>query len=221
MFRPFGVGVWRCFSALGLAFLLLCSANAQKPAASPALVATLPVPQQQPQSQSGPKGDETIHPAGPESSKSARSNPDQSKSVASNSETKITPQQADQLFRDVDTILAFASKDSLLPVRRDVKRRLASREEVVTYLKKNMAEDKDVKRLRRTELVLKKFGLLPKDFDLQTFLVSLLEGVVRELRGPVGANELTHARKNQSLGLDKGLKRGEENFNTKKFPTPP
>src|SRR5260370_40723889 len=92
-----------------------------------------------------------------------------------NPETRITPQQAEQLFRDVDTILDFASKDTSLPIKHEVKRRLASREEVVSYLKKNMAEDKDVQRLRRTELVLKKFGLLPKDFDLQTLLVSLLE----------------------------------------------
>src|SRR3954471_3399578 len=90
-------------------------------------------------------------------------------------QTKISPAQAEQLFRDVDTILDFASKDTALPKKHDVKRRLASREEVVAYLKKNMAEDKDVQRLRRTELVLKKFGLLPKDFDLQTFLVGLLE----------------------------------------------
>src|SRR5438132_9266016 len=57
---------------------------------------------------------------------------------------KITPEQAEQLFRDVDTILDFASRDTALPKKHDVKRRLASREEVVAYLKKNMAEDKDV-----------------------------------------------------------------------------
>src|SRR5215469_8743768 len=103
MFRPFGVGVWRWFSALGLAFSLLCSADAQKQAALPTPVAMLSVAQQPPQSQSEPKGGETTHPAEPETSKSDRSNPDRSKSVESNSETKITPQQAQQLFRDVDT----------------------------------------------------------------------------------------------------------------------
>src|SRR5512133_932299 len=87
----------------------------------------------------------------------------QQKSAESKSEQqKITPQQAEELFRDVDTILNFASKDTALPIKHEVKRRLASREEVVSYLKKNMAQDKDVQRLRRTELVLKKFGLLPK-----------------------------------------------------------
>src|SRR5258708_28041445 len=149
-------------------------------------------------------------------------------------ETKITPQQAEELFRDVDTILDFASKDTSLPVKHEVKRRLASRDEVVSYLKKNMAEDKDVQRLRRTELVLKKFGLLPKDFDLQTFLVSLLEEqvagyydsktktvnildwVVPDLQRPVVADELTHALQDQSFGLDKWLKKGTEDLDNKK-----
>jgi hypothetical protein len=149
-------------------------------------------------------------------------------------ETKITPQQAEELFRDVDTILDFASKDTSLPVKHEVKRRLASRDEVVSYLKKNMAEDKDVQRLRRTELVLKKFGLLPKDFDLQTFLVSLLEEqvagyydsktktvnlldwVLPDLQRPVLAHELTHALQDQSFGLDKWLKKDSEDLDTKK-----
>jgi hypothetical protein len=170
---------------------------------------------------------------------SAASQSDRSKSADSKAtETKITPQQAEQLFRDVDTILDFASKDTTLDIKHGVKRRLTSRDEVVSYLKKNMAEDKDVQRLRRTEFVLKKFGLLPKDFDLQTFLVSLLEEqvagyydaktktvnlldwVIPDLQRPVLAHELTHALQDQSFGLDKWLRRGEEDLDKKKNLTP-
>src|SRR6202453_5418120 len=89
-------------------------------------------------------------------------------------EQKISPKEAEELFRDVDQIMQFASKDTGLPVKKEVKRRFVSRDEVVAYLQKNMAQDKDAQRLRRSELVLKKFGLLPRDFDLQTFLVALL-----------------------------------------------
>jgi hypothetical protein len=153
-------------------------------------------------------------------------------------ETKITPQQAEQLFRDVDTILDFVSKDTALEIKHSVKRRLTSREEVVAYLKKSMAEDKDVQRLRRTEFVLKKFGLLPNDFDLQTFLVGLLEEqvagyydaktktvnlldwVIPDLQRPVLAHELTHALQDQSFGLDKWLRRGDEDLDKKKNLTP-
>jgi hypothetical protein len=162
--------------------------------------------------------------------------PDQKNKAAESkpTETKITAEQAEQLFRDVDTILDFASKDTNIPKKRDVKRRLANRDEVVGYLKKNMAEDKDVQRLRRTELVLKKFGLLPKGFDLQSFLVSLLEEqvagyydaktktvnlldwVIPDLQRPVLAHELTHALQDQSFGLDKWLKKGTEDLDTKR-----
>src|SRR5579885_2456982 len=157
-----------------------------------------------------------------------------SQSQPAKPEAKITPEQAAQLFRDVDTILDFASKDTALPIKHEVKRRLTSREEVVSYLQKNMAEDKDVQRLKRTELVLKKFGLLPKNFDLQSFLVSLLEEqvagyydaktktvnlldwVAPDLQKPVLAHELTHALQDQSFGLDKWLRRGNEDLDNKK-----
>lgn len=200
MFSRLGLSLERSLIMLAVAFLLMCAGVAQEPAAPP---------QEQPSSQ-------------------------QQKPLESKPEQKITPQQAQELFRDVDTILNFASKDTALPIKREVKRRLASREEVVSYLKKNMAEDKDVQRLRRTELVLKKFGLLPKDYDLQSFLVSLLEEQVAgyydaktkmvnlldwvqpELQRPVLAHELTHALQDQSFDLDKWLRRGVEDLDTKK-----
>ena len=191
-------------------------------------------------------GDEPIAPGSVQQSspQATESKPDQKpadqseEKASGKPENKITPEQAEQLFRDVDTILGFASKDTALPIKHEVKRRLASRDEVVSYLKKNMAEDKDVQRLRRTELVLKKFGLLPKDFDLQTFLVSLLEEqvagyydaktktvnlldwVLPDLQRPVLAHELTHALQDQSFSLDKWLRRGAEDLDTKKDLTP-
>jgi len=81
-------------------------------------------------------------------------------------EVKITPREAEQLFHSVDEILTFDSKQTGLPIKKQVKRRLTSRDEVEGYLTKHM-KDEDVKRLQRSELVLKKFGLLPRDFDLE------------------------------------------------------
>ncbi len=218
MLRTLGIGIVRILPVLLIAFLLAGSVLAQEPTSPPS-------PQQAPPPATDQKPDQK--PADQTNEK-----------PSTQSETKITPQQAEELFRDVDTILDFASKDTSLPKKHDVKRRMASREEVVSYLKKNMAEDKDVQRLRRTELVLKKFGLLPKDFDLQTFLVSLLEEqvagyydsktktvnlldwVLPDLQRPVLAHELTHALQDQSFGLDKWLKKGAEDLDTKKNLTP-
>jgi hypothetical protein len=150
-------------------------------------------------------------------------------------EQKISPKEAEELFHDVDKILQFASKDSGLPIKHEVKRRLTSRDEVVAYLEKSMAEDKDAQRLRRSELVLKKFGLLPRDFDLQGFLVTLLREQVAgyydaktktvnlldwldaEQQRPVLAHELTHALQDQSFDLEKWLK--DTDINDEKEPT--
>jgi hypothetical protein len=153
-------------------------------------------------------------------------------------EVKITPHEAEELFHSVDEILAFDSKQTDLPIKKPVKRRLTSRDEVVGYLTKHM-KDEDVKRLRRSELVLKKFGLLPRDFDLEKLLVALLreqvagyydpktktvnllDWVPMEEQEPVMAHELTHALQDQDIGLDKWMKHGEKDLGeTKKDPTP-
>src|SRR6266496_1068924 len=228
MSRGFGTSFTRLFSVAVILLLSICSGVAQQPAQSSP-------PQNTPSSEK----QRTVSPeAKPQpSAPSTQGTPDQ-KSAETKPENKITPQQAEQLFRDVDTILQFASNDTSLPTKRGVKRRLIGRDEVVAYLKKSMAEDKDVQRLRRTEFVLKKFGLLPKDFDLQTFLVCLLEEqvagyydaktktvnlldwVLPDLQRPVLAHELTHALQDPSFGLDKWLRRGQEDLDTKRNLTP-
>jgi hypothetical protein len=142
-------------------------------------------------------------------------------------ETRISPQQAEELFRSVDEILKFCSDDTGLPIKHEVKRRLTSREEVEAYLEKQMSEDKDARRLQRSELVLKKFGLIPRDFDLRSFLVALLKEQVAgyydyktktvnlldwvdaEQQKPVLAHELTHALQDQSFDLGKWMKAGD------------
>jgi hypothetical protein len=153
-------------------------------------------------------------------------------------EVKITPREAEELFHSVDEILAFDSKHTGLPIKKGVKRRLTSRDEVVAYLTKHM-KDEDVKRLQRSELVLKKFGLLPREFDMEKLLVdllreevagyydpktktvNLLDWVPMEEQEPVLAHELTHALQDQSIGLDKWMKKGDKDLGElKKDPTP-
>jgi hypothetical protein len=147
---------------------------------------------------------------------------------------KISPQEAEELFRSVDQILRFASKDTGFPIKHEVKRRLIDRNEVASYVEKHTTEDEDAKRLRRSELVLKKFGLLPRDFDLGTFLVALLreqvagyydpktktvnllDWVDAEQQKPVLAHELTHALQDQSFNLQKYMKPGDADLEKKK-----
>ncbi len=153
-------------------------------------------------------------------------------------EVKITPQEAQELFHSVDEILLFDSKASGLPVKKEVKKRLTSRDEVVAYLTKHM-KDEDVKRLQRSELVLKKFGLLPRDFDLEKLMVSLLreqiagyydpktktvnllDWVPLDQQEPVMAHELTHALQDQTINLNRWMKKGDKDLGEiRKDPTP-
>lgn len=143
-------------------------------------------------------------------------------------ETITSSKEAKELFKSVDEILKFASGDTGLPIKHEVKRRLIDRDKVQAYVLKNMKEDKDAQRLERSAVVLKKFGLLPRDFDLSGFLVkmlreqvaayydpktntvNLLDWVDIEQQKPVLAHELTHALQDQSYAIEKWLKAPEE-----------
>ena len=154
-------------------------------------------------------------------------------------ESKISPPEAEELFRSVDRIIAFSSQDTGLPVRHPVQRRLITRDELTKYLEMHMREDKDAQRLKRSELVLKKFGLLPANFDLHSFLLSLLreqvagyydvktktvnllDWVDAEQQKPVLAHELTHALQDQSFNLEQWMKVGDTDLAlSDKNPTP-
>jgi hypothetical protein len=191
--------------------------------------------QNQNQNQSQKQTDKSVRPTQPDP---AQADSTQAQPAQPKEETKITPRQAEELFHSVDEILAFDSKQTGLVVKKEVKRKLTSREEVVSYLTKNK-DDKDTQRLRRSELVLKKFGLLPRDFDLEKLLVALLreqvagyydpktktvhllDWVPMEEQEPVMAHELTHALQDQAVGLDKWMSRGEKDLaETRKNPTP-
>ncbi len=197
--------------------------------------------QNQTQNQSQKQSDKSVRPTRPDTTQASPAQdrqPAGGDAGATKPEVKITPRQAEELFHSVDEILAFDSKETGLPIKKTVKRRLTSRDEVVAYLTKHM-KDEDVKKLQRSELVLKKFGLLPRDFDLEKLLVALLreqiagyydpktktvnllDWVPMEEQEPVMAHELTHALQDQAIGLDKWMKKGDKDLGEiKRDPTP-
>jgi len=138
-----------------------------------------------------------------------------------NGETRITPEQAKELFALVDQLMKFSSEETGLPVKSSVKRQLTSRGEVEHYLKEKFDEDESNRRLQRGEIVLKKFGLLDRDFDLKPFLLALLKEQIEayydsktktvnmldwvsiDEQKPVLAHELTHALQDQHVELEK------------------
>src|SRR5438067_4023016 len=134
-------------------------------------------------------------------------------------ERKITPEEARELFSSIDETLSWLSKDTGYAIKQKVKGELASREQVAKYVDDRLNDDEDAKRLERSEIVLKKFGLLPRDFDLHAFLIQLLQEQVAgyydvktksmylldwlsaDSQKPVLAHELTHALQDQNFDL--------------------
>jgi hypothetical protein len=159
------------------------------------------------QQQSAPGGDKT-----------AQDKPAQDKDKP---ETHITPEQAKQLFALVDELLKFSSVETGMPIKETVKRKLTTRNEVEAYLNEKFDEDEGAKRMQRDEIVLKKFGLLDRDFQLKPFLLALLKEQIEayydsktktvnmldwvsiEEQKPVLAHELTHALQDQHSDLEK------------------
>jgi hypothetical protein len=172
-------------------------------------------------SQSAP----TAPPSGPVQSEPAASG---QSSSAKKPEHRLTQQEGAQLLGESPKILEFASQDTGLPIRSRVKTRLTTRDEVEKYLNQQMKDDKDAKRMERSEIVLKKFGLLDNSFQLKPFLISLyreqvagyydektktmnlLDWVDADDQKPVMAHELTHALQDQFINLDKWNKAGND-----------
>jgi len=135
--------------------------------------------------------------------------------------THITPEQARQLFALVDELIKFSSQETALPIKSTVKRQITTRAAVESYLSEKFNEDEGAKRLQRGEIVLKKFGLLDRDFSLKPFLLALLKEQIEayydsktktvnmldwvdiEEQKPVLAHELTHALQDQHSDLEK------------------
>ncbi len=151
----------------------------------------------------------------------AQTPPAEGKSAKPATEARITPEQAKELFRSVDELTRFASEETGLPIHHEVKRTLTTRAAVEKYLTEKFDEDEDAKRMQRGEIVLKKFGMLDRDFNLKPFMLSLLKEQIAgyydsktkmvymldwidaETQKPVLVHELTHALQDQHTDLEK------------------
>lgn len=143
----------------------------------------------------------------------------QDKAAVAKPDVHLTLEQQKVLLADVSATLKFVGEDTKLDVKHPVKGVFQTRESVARELRKKMDEDEGAKRMERSELVLKKFGLLDRDFHMRPFLLSLLteqiagfydnktgvmnllDWVPEEEQLPVMAHELTHALQDQRVNL--------------------
>jgi hypothetical protein len=123
-----------------------------------------------------------------------------------------------------DEVLEQVSALTKLSLRTPVKKSLRSREEIRAYVLKRMREDKSADERYAAERAAVAFGLVPKDFQMEAFLVELLTEQIAGLYDPEGhefyiadwipledqrmvmAHELTHALEDQHFHLEKWLK---------------
>lgn len=139
-------------------------------------------------------------------------------------EVRMTDADTKRLFESVDKIFAFASEDSGMPKHAVVKRRLVSKADVEKYMSGALAKEEYTQRFAQEELSMKKFGYLPRDFNLREYLVkstgqqiagyyddetktiSMLNWVPPDQQEPILAHELTHALQDQNYDLRKWMK---------------
>jgi hypothetical protein len=144
-------------------------------------------------------------------------------------DVKMTEVDAKELFRSVDKVFEFASEDTGFAKHNAVKKQIVGQADIEKFTKDRLARADFSQRFARAELTMKKFGLLPRDFNLREFLVkangqsiaglyddesktiSLLNTVSPERQGPILAHELTHALQDQNYDLQHWAKAGAKN----------
>jgi hypothetical protein len=135
-------------------------------------------------------------------------------------EVLISAEDGTKLFKFVDEITQFSSQDSGLPKLAPVKRKLVGKAEAEKHFKSQSEDEaQHERRMDETAVVLKKFGMLPEQFDVDSSLrdstvsglagfydfadktMYLLNWIAPELQKMVMAHELTHALQDQNFQL--------------------
>ena len=134
-----------------------------------------------------------------------------------------------EFLRAADEVLAQMSEILHLPIKQPLKRSLRSKEEIRAYLVRTDKEDKDDARRYADTKALEAFGLIPKDFPLDNFMLDVLTDQVAGLYDPkakefyiadwipadeqrdVMSHELTHALEDQSFDVDTWIKGARPN----------
>jgi len=132
-------------------------------------------------------------------------------------------------LRAADEVLGRMSMLLGLPVKAPLKKSMRSKKEIREYLIREDQEDKTAEQRHADEVSLEAFGLIPKDFPLDAFMLDVLTDQVAGLYDAKGkefyiagwipvdeqrtvmAHELTHALVDQSFGLDEWIKAARPN----------
>jgi hypothetical protein len=132
------------------------------------------------------------------------------------------------LCQEVDTIAAQLTQISGMRLRHSVPCDFITKAKINDFLNKRIKDETKPEEIRAEELTLKKFGLVPPDFNLAKTTVDLLteqaaafydydrkklfitETTTTEPQEPVLAHELSHALADQNFNLGKFIRQGRK-----------
>jgi len=138
------------------------------------------------------------------------------------------PTNAD-FIKAADEVLAQMSKLLDLPIKEPLKKSLRSKQEIREYLIREEKEDRNDAQRYADKKALEAFGLIPRDFPLDSFMLDVLTDQVAGLYDPkskefyiadwipadeqraVMSHELTHALEDQSFHIDPWIKAARPN----------
>ncbi|MFN7994827.1 MAG: hypothetical protein U0Q18_14565 [Bryobacteraceae bacterium] len=148
--------------------------------------------------------------------------------TAAGAQTGDENDAAREIFSEIDSVLHDLSKITKFTIRREVPAEMISRDKVKAFLEKRIKEVATPEEIRIEELTLKKFGLVPQDFDLAKNTVDLLteqaaafydftrkkmyitDWTPSATREPALVHELAHALADQDFNLEKFIKKGRK-----------
>jgi hypothetical protein len=134
-----------------------------------------------------------------------------------------------EFLRAADEVLAQMSQLLSLPIKEPLKKSLRSKQEIRAYLIREEKEDRDEAQRYADRKALEAFGLIPKDFPLDSFMLDVLTEQVAGLYDPktkefyiadwipadeqrsVMSHELTHALEDQSFHIESWIKAARPN----------
>jgi len=137
--------------------------------------------------------------------------------------------RARELCGEANRIAREITRISGMELKHEVPCDFITKDQINNFLKKRVKEVASPEEIRAEELTLKKFGLVPQDFDLAQNTVDLLteqaaafydynkkklfitETTPSETQEPVLAHELSHALADQNFNLAKFVKQGRKN----------
>ncbi|MGA9633415.1 MAG: hypothetical protein WBQ63_18460 [Candidatus Acidiferrales bacterium] len=142
---------------------------------------------------------------------------------------QVAPTPNPEFLQAADEVLQQMSQILHLPILEPLKKSLRSKDQIRAYLITEESDDKDDAQRYADRKALEAFGLIPKDFPLDSFMLQVLTDQVAGLYDPkakefyiadwiqpdeqreVMSHELTHALEDQSFHIDPWIKAARPN----------